>query len=544
MNIIRAKRLKAIKECPAVRGANRIARELGAYLADESRTTADPVEVIFFPENTEQLCSAVKLCAKDGKRVSLAGARTGIVGGAVPVESQAVISLENMNQVFGLSFSGLGRKDFNIRVGAGLVLSDLQEALRNTRAHEMPWADDAHKEQGLKMIENEVLRLFYPVDPTEVSAQIGGTIATNASGARSYYYGATRDWVEALKIVTASGDVVEIRRGECIAEDGRFVFQYPDGDRKIIDIPDMQLPETKNTAGYYIHQQDMDAVDLFVGSEGTLGIIAEAVLRLTFEPAERLFANVFLPQEAGAVELVQKLRLFEDMDLLAVEYLGPNALRLLQKEREKSGASSGVPQLPQDAEAALYIEIAFDGDAEFKACCKKIRQLIHESGGSLENTWAGLSRTQMRAMKQFRHAVPEAVNTIISTRKQKDPAIHKIGTDMAVPDRCLRDVLALYREELENSGLEHLIFGHIGDNHLHVNILPASAQDVECALGLYEKFAKKIVSMGGSVSAEHGIGRIKRKLLLCQFTDNEMEDMLAIKRALDPSGMLNQGVIF
>jgi D-lactate dehydrogenase (cytochrome) len=147
-------------------------------------------------------------------------------------------------------------------------------------------------------------------------------------------------------------------------------------------------------------------------------------------------------------------------------------------------------------------------------------------------------------MKAFRHAVPEHVNGIIGRRKRDVPGLHKVGTDMAVPDERLEDALALYRSRLGESGLEHVIFGHIGDNHLHVNILPRSEEELERAMDLYGTFAEEVVEMGGSVAAEHGIGRLKKLFLPIQFDEEELAAMQAVKDVLDPQGLFNPGVLF
>jgi len=544
-NVIETSRVEKSERCPSVAAPDGTADKLSEYLADESRIAgAQRVKVVYFPANISQLCGALQECKEKKLTISVAGARTGIVGGAVPVESEAVISMERLDSISGLGFSEKDGGGLYIKVGAGVVLSQLQEALRNTRPHEMPWCESEGRLKGQKLLEKTAEKMFYPVDPTELSAQIGGTVATNASGARSYFYGPTRNWVESLKIVTASGELIDLPRGKAVAEDGKFIIKRPCGRVEGIRLPNIRRPASKNTAGYYVEWPDMDAVDLFIGSEGTLGIIVEVGLHLTFEPPERLFATVFLPDEQEAVGLVENLKKGSDIDLLALEYIGPNALDLLRKRRGESGASGGVPSVPDWADCALYVESAFQGDKEFRYHCKTMTELIVEAGGRAEHTWAECSQTQMRAMKAFRHAVPEAVNTVIAERKKKCPTIHKIGTDMAVPDPHLRDVLALYRGELEASGLQYLIFGHIGENHLHVNILPASERDMAAAAGIYERFAKGVVAMGGSVSAEHGIGRLKKNMLRVQFDEKEIAGMQRIKRIFDPDGVLNAGVLF
>ena len=200
MNTLRTASMQGGPPCPRVEGRARIAAELSGYLSDESRMTAEGVDVIFFPESLQDVCEAVRECAEAGMTLTVAGARTGIVGGAVPAESQAVISLERLNHIKALRYEDKTR-EFSAQVEAGVILQDFQEALHNTHARDLPWADDESRTLGTAVLQAEGRRLFYPVDPTETSAQIGGTVATNASGARTFRYGPTRVWVKALTVV-------------------------------------------------------------------------------------------------------------------------------------------------------------------------------------------------------------------------------------------------------------------------------------------------------------------------------------------------------
>ena len=547
MNVLMASGVPSAEACPRVEGRERIAAEFVGYLMDESRTTAEPVETIFFPQKVAHVCAAVRECAAKGWPLTVAGARTGIVGGAVPIGSRAVLAMERLSRILSVRYDE-ERQAFFARVEAGVVLADFQEALRNTPLRDVPWADEASRRAAGRLLTGSGRRLFYPVDPTETSAQIGGTVATNASGARTYHYGATREWVEAVTVVLASGEVLTLRRSEVKAEGRALVLRAADGRETRLCIPTAAMPRTtKHTAGYWL-RADMDAVDLFVGSEGTLGIITEAELRLALEPRERLFMTAWLPDEKAAVGFVSAVRKTRasGLEVLAIEYFGPCALDLLREKRAREGASSGVPPLPDTAGCAVYVEIEFDGDEPLRRCYEGTCKLLERFGTAPSVTWAGLSAGDMRAMKTFRHALPEEVNRIIGERKREVPSLHKVGTDMAVPPELTADALALYRARLEDSGLEHVIFGHIGDGHLHVNILPRTEEELARALELYGEFAHEIVAMRGSVSAEHGIGRLKRKFLRIQFAGDPkaLEGMEALKRQMDPKGLLGPGVLF
>jgi D-lactate dehydrogenase (cytochrome) len=139
--------------------------------------------------------------------------------------------------------------------------------------------------------------------------------------------------------------------------------------------------------------------------------------------------------------------------------------------------------------------------------------------------------------------LPEAVNAIIGQRKAAYPGLHKVGTDMAVPDDQLHNVFAMYRRDLAASGIDSVVFGHIGDNHLHVNLLPRDINELELAKTLYQGWAELVVKMGGAVAAEHGIGRIKKRMLELQYSQSTLDLMRQVRKAFDPQGLLAPGVL-
>jgi D-lactate dehydrogenase (cytochrome) len=202
-----------------------------------------------------------------------------------------------------------------------------------------------------------------------------------------------------------------------------------------------------------------------------------------------------------------------------------------------------MPPIPEDAKAALFFEMSFDphqADLDFST----LEAVINSCGGSLERSWAGYESRELDRFKVFRHMIPETINSIIAERKKQFPGIHKLGTDMAVPDGHMREMWDLYRSSCEALHLEWCAFGHIGNNHIHVNILPRNLEELEKGMQLYEIFAHKAVELGGTVSAEHGIGKIKAKFLKVMFTPEQIDQMRRVKKALDPLGLLNPNDIF
>ena len=143
-------------------------------------------------------------------------------------------------------------------------------------------------------------------------------------------------------------------------------------------------------------------------------------------------------------------------------------------------------------------------------------------------------------MAAFRHAVAEEINALISERKRNCPEIHKVGTDLVVPDG-VENLLQPFHSKLKSKNLEYVIFGHIGENHLHVNVLPHDLLELNIAKALTTEFAELAISMGGTVSGEHGIGKMKKRLLQEMFGNDAIAEMKRVKQAFDPKGLLNRG---
>ncbi|MHC4592314.1 MAG: FAD-binding oxidoreductase [Planctomycetota bacterium] len=320
-----------------------------------------------------------------------------------------------------------------------------------------------------------------------------------------------------------------------------LLYRRQDGSCTEMRVPDLPIPQTKHTGGYYL-KSDMDAVDLFIGSEGTLGIVVEAELGLTERPANRLFLTQFVPGQEAAVELVMACRHRNNLSPLALECIGPRAMALLRGMGRETPAYLEVARLPDDAAAAVYMEFAFCKEAELDAIYAALKEVLGEVGLDPARSWAGFTQKDMEEMKRLRHAVPETVNAIIGQRRARVAELHKLSTDMAVPVESLRAMMGFYHQRLEESGLEFVVFGHIGDGHVHVNILPKTAAEVEQAEELYMEFAREAVRQGGSVAAEHGIGRIKKEFLPIQFSESDSSANRIWKRCAPSSALLTRRV--
>lgn len=516
-----------IGSCPVIQGKEKIAESYAQYIVDESRHSGSVPERIYFPETTGQVAQAVREVRARAEDLTISGARTGIVGGAVP-HTATLLSLERMKAVPKIWFDSI-HSCWTASIPAGTPLSDLNEMLKSGQFE----IDDRSAEN------TPPEKLFYPIDPTETSASLGGTVATNASGARTLLYGPTRNWVTGLTVVLGSGGVLHIERGRTTAADGVFILEGEDGSRSDILVPNLPIPDTKHTAGYHL-KSDMDLVDLFIGSEGTLGIVTEIDFRLTAEPEQRICLVIFLPED-NPVKLVSELK---SLKPAAIEYFDERSIQILIRSKEEKLDGGAVPDIPDQTKAALYIELEAENDEQIEEVYVELEEILSGAGVSLDATWAGFESKDMEAMKKFRHILPERINSIIAERKKSLPELSKIGTDMAVPDSALDTMMELYRTCLEKENIEYCVFGHIGNGHLHVNILPKSMEERSRGYALYKIFAEKAVELQGSVAGEHGIGRLKKDFMTIQYSAGELQAMKDIKTALDPDSVLNSGVLF
>ena len=519
------------------------------YTTDESRLQGTFPQRIYFPRTTLEVCSAVAEIAGREEKVTISGARTGIVGGAAPQNSANLLCLEN------LLFDPLVNYDapfgrWTVTAAAGTTLEELQKVLRHHEYQDRPETtgnspkstSSSPKSTSNGSAETPPSGLFYPVDPTETTASIGGTAATNASGARTLFYGPTRQWIAALKVVLADGRILHLKRGEKQAIEGEIVLTMANGDPQTLCVPEIAIPPTKHTAGYHL-TRNMDPIDFFIGAEGTLGIITEIELILDVLPKSNLYLTIFLPDD-DCTELIRDMKQSAAFQPVALEYMDSRSLDLLREYKTEQGDSSGVPDLPPDIQGVLYLELRYNGEDELETLYEALTELLGRHGIDIESTWAGFSQQDLEAMKRFRHTLPERINSIIGSRKREISSLTKIGTDMAVPDESLAEILRLYRTSLEAADLEYCLFGHIGNGHVHINILPRTEEERQRGLGLYNLFAERAVAVNGSVAGEHGIGRLKKKFMKIQYADAEIEKMKAVRAFWDPSLSLNPGVLF
>jgi len=482
-------------------------------LHDESRMMAAGVASVAEPATLDELRSVLRWHAGHGHRLTVSGARTGVVGGAVPEMATHLVSVARLRGAIDID---LNSTPPTVRALAGTTLKELQAELE-TRAP--GWA--------------------VPLDPTEAGASVGGMVATNAAGSRAFRFGATRNWVDGLTVELASGRTLSLRRG--IDRAAGDALTVADGsESRTVHLPAIAKPRTKNSIGY-LFTPGGDAVDLFIGSEGTLAVVSEVTFRLMPIVESRLVLLQCLGSAEQAFALVEAVRRDPELRTTALEFLDARSHELA-RETGKPAVERVLSHAPAGS-CSVFGEFGYDDQPGLEVTVERVFGHVAAVGGDEAAGLAGTNDQVLRDIRTFRHAVPERINATIARRREQHPTLHKVATDMAVEDRDLRWVYDLYSSRLTASGLDHAIFGHVGNNHFHVNILPKDEVELQRAKAIYAEFARALVGRGGCVSAEHGIGRLKKPFLAVQYDAATLDAMRAAKRWLDPQWRLNPGVL-
>ena len=509
--------------------------DFAEYLRDESRTVGSG-ESISFPRSEEEVIHIMKEIYPLDIPVTVQGARTGLAAGAVP-HGGHVMNLSRMNRIQGMRQDGQGA--FYVTVQPGMVLSQLRKSIELKAFDKTNWSADSIKAYGAFC---DAPEQFFSPDPTEASATLGGMAACNASGARSYRYGSIRPYISALRMVLWNGHTLHLARGQATALGTDLVLVTEQGLEIKVSLPSYQMPGTKNASGYYV-EQNMDAVDLFIGSDGTLGIITQLEIRLLPMPPVVWGITCFFREEMAAVGAVAAMK--EELEEAAsMEYFDGTALEILRRQKETGQAFAKLPEIPPKMGAAVYIELHCQKESHALEHLEKIGAAMEKNGARRSDTWVARVDVDRDRLLFFRHAVPESVNMLIDQRKKMHPSITKLGTDMAVPDQHLAHMVQVYRKTLAAHGLESAVWGHVGDNHLHVNILPQNPDEYETGKRIYEEWAAEVTRLGGAVSAEHGVGKLKARFLEVMYGREAVREMALLKRTFDPRGLLGAGNLF
>ena len=507
---------------------------VASFLDDAAHFPGGRADGIVFPRSEAEVAAVLR----EHRVVLPIGAQSSVTGGATP-RGGIVLSTAKMASIVEVT-------DTFARVQPGLPIVTLKQALAAERR-------------------------YYPPAPTYDGAFVGGTISTNASGAATFKYGSTRDWVRALTVALACGDVLELERGRVRAHpDGFFEIETSAGVIRV-PVPTYRMPDVpKRSAGYFA-APGMDLIDLFIGAEGTLGVVVEATLGIVAPAPAVCLALVPFEDETQALAVVADLRERSrrtwrerdpsGLDVSAIEMLDRRCLAMLHEDG--SDAKHGV-SLPPNTDIALLVQIELAAGTTGEEAYGQVAEALERGGDAtplglfcrlldeadaLDHVDVAVPGDQARSQQffDFRESAPEAVKQRVALAKQDvDPGIQKTAADMIVPFDRFGEMMAIYRRGYERRGLPYAIWGHVSDGNVHPNVIPRTLADVQAGQEAILEFGREVVARGGSPLSEHGVGRspVKQALLRHLYGDRGIEEMRAVKRALDPDGKLAPGVIF
>lgn len=435
--------------------------ELEFYGCDRTaQWQADP-QLIAFPSDIGQVQALVKFAVQNQLGLVPSGGRTGLSGGAVAARREAVVSFDRMSRILDLD-----RVDRILTVEAGVTTAQVQDYAASNN-------------------------LFFPVSfASEGSSQIGGNVATNAGGVRVLRYGLIRDWVTGLKVVTGTGELLNLNAGL-----------------------------VKNASGY-------DLRHLMIGSEGTLGLVVEASLALTTPPPQQGVLLLGLENLDAVMTVFAVMR--SGLQLSAFEFFTDKALDCVLRQHDLTP--------PMDVRYPVYVLIEFDNDGG-----KNEQQALALFDQCVEAGWIGdgvisQSSAQAKSLWSYRELISGSIHRYTPHKNDLSVRVSRVTGFLAELDALIND---------RYPDFEVIWFGHIGDGNLHMNILkPAEMERAEFESTCHE--VDKVVfglvrKYHGSISAEHGVGLLKKPWLSYSRSAEELRLMSELKSVFDPAGILNPG---
>jgi glycolate oxidase subunit GlcD len=430
------------------------------YGVDWTRFWAPKPEAVLFPESAEEVQQIVRIANEHKVALVPSGGRTGLSGGAVAPDGEVVVAFDRMNKV--LDYNPYDRA---VRVQPGLVTQQLQEFA---------------EEKGL----------FYPVDFASTgSSQIGGNINTNAGGIKVIRYGMTRDWITGLKVVTGTGELLDLNHGLA-----------------------------KNATGY-------DFRHLFIGSEGTLGFVVEATVKLARQPKDLSVLVLGCPGFEAVMKVLHAFQ--QDIDLTAFEFFSDKAMKHVLEH--------GVAR-PFETDSPFYCLLEFEQLSENTAeqAMAVFEHCVEQ--GWVEDGVMSQSMQQAEQLWQLRERISESISV-------HTPYKNDISVNISDVPAFVEEVDVVVQKEYPE--FEIVWFGHIGDGNMHLNILKPADLDKDRFFEQCSHVSKWVFEIvqryNGSISAEHGVGLLKKPYLHYSRSETEIELMKAVKKVFDPAGIMNPG---
>lgn len=421
------------------------------------------------PKNEDEVCQIVKECILNEEKITVCGALTGLTGAGVPSSCHSM-STKNMKKIL------YDKMSHTLTVDSGVTFEEIEKTI---------------------MLKSNNKREF-PISPTEKTATIGGAIAMNSKGLRSYKYGSIIKFIESITYCNAEGTLRTISK-----KDSNF----------------------KN----------------FFGSEGMIGIITSAVIR-TIEKKNTIWGIMFFfPTDKDATNFADFASTFEEIQV--IEYLDYDSFKLCDKYKDSISSIKGIPSIPDGNTAAIYVEIYENEESRVETIAEELMENSILNNSDPDLAWA-MSNDEVRKLQVFRHSVLECFNMEVKKYNADETRIKLVNIDIQWNNISRGKIIESYRSLLKDLNLEFIIFGHIGTFSPYVNILTKNINEYNLAKKVTMEIYENAIKGGHRILQEFGIGKLKRKLNSNIGSIDSLNNKIKIQQRYDPNKIFNPKNIF
>jgi D-lactate dehydrogenase (cytochrome) len=456
------------------------------YLKDESNMVG-AAESISFPESEVEIGKILQEMRENRTPVTIQGGKTGVVGSAVPLRGH-IMNLSHMKKV--KSFSMTEDGEILLKVEPGITLLELRKAIQRL---ETPAA------------------FFWPPDPSEPTATVGGIASTDARGICFYLYGSSASYVSGIRVMNTEGSIRDLKKGQ---------------DTIVID------------------GESRDLMDVYMGGEGMYGVITELTLRLIPKPEAIWGIAFFFEDQEDGMSFADQLKttsfVSQDAHIAAIEYLDRTILDALEVHHHHMNRLKHTPEVWPYISAMVYVEIHAEQEEAVEEIAEVLMMIGSRYKGDPDKTWAFSGETEIDKMRNFLHAAAETSILHIEKVRCEDPRITKIGLDISLVRDGLKTLVSRFQKRLQKENLTASFWGHIGSS-LHVDILPGSYEEFVKGKELLEMWAERFPASLGNAITSYGIGKLKKSILLKTVSTAYIDDIIQLKKQLDKHNLWNPG---
>jgi D-lactate dehydrogenase (cytochrome) len=459
-----------------------------AYLQDESKMVG-AADSISFPESERQIREILRVMREKRTPVTIQGGKTGIVGSAVPLKGH-IMNLSRMNRVIKDFYLTEGGEAY-ITVEPGITLNELRKVLDRL---DTPKA------------------FFWPPDPSETTATVGGIAACDAKGVCYHLYGSTASYIAGLRVMNADGVIRDLKKGQ---------------------------------DAVVVNGESKDLVDAYIGGEGMYGVITALTLQLMQKPGESWGICFFFERQADGMSFADYLRNewveTEGASIAAIEYVNQTIIQAIESHKHNMTRLNPVPDIAPRMSAMVYVEIHGEQEIAIQEMAEPLMSIVSKFNGDPVNTWAFSGQQEMDRIRSLLHAAAETSILHIEKVRCKDHRITKLGIDVSVKKHGLKKWVGTFEKETKNENIKTAYWGHMGRQCLHIDILPRDYREFIKGKALLETWAERYPVAVGDVITFYGVGKLKESIFLKTVSNEHIESIIQLKKHLDPGNLWNPG---